>query len=216
MKRDNNNAFPVILADPKQLPHLFKDSFLKGNGSPRILLIGRSNVGKSSLINVILKKKMAQTSNQPGKTQALYFYFWEEARKILVDFPGYGYARKAKSERNHWRKLIDAYLEVETHWERAVLVLDARHGPTQSDLQAMEFLSLQSNPVTLVFSKVDTLKSQSQKAARLKEVGDWLAPWKGGSDGVFWVSSNTSVGLKALSRELSRELTRGGAVCHSH
>jgi len=213
MKYEKNTFFPVILADPKQLSGLFKGSFLKGNGSPRILWMGRSNVGKSSLINAMLKKKMAQTSNQPGKTKALYFYFWQEARKILVDFPGYGYALQAKSERNHWKNLIEAYLEVETHWERAVLVLDARHGPTQSDLQAMEFLSLQSNPVTLVFSKVDTLKSQSQKVARLKEVSCLLAQWELSPDRVFWVSAHTSVGLQALSRELTKQ--GGEALCRN-
>src|SRR4051794_28175973 len=100
------SEFLLTLAAVTQFPGLFNGPFLKGHRQPRIIMVGRSNVGKSSLINSLLKTPLAQTSNQPGKTRAIHFYLWGDAGKIIADLPGYGYARTAKTERNRWEELI--------------------------------------------------------------------------------------------------------------
>ena len=196
------SEYLITLADPSQLPDLFKGPFLKGRREPRVVMVGRSNVGKSSLINALLKEKLAQTSNQPGKTRALHFYFWSEAKKIIVDLPGYGYARAAKQDREKWKELIDHYLGAEENLDRAIILLDARHGPTEGDLDAIRFLSLKGIPVTFVFSKVDTLKTQSLRASRLKEATLAFKTLGLQMDRAFWVSSRTSIGMRQLSADL--------------
>lgn len=197
------------LADLAQLPSMFKGKFLKGNPQPRIALVGRSNVGKSTLINALVGSRVAQTSNRPGKTRAIHFYLWNEARKIIADLPGYGYARISKGDRKKWEQFIEAYLDCDSNLERAVVLLDARHGPTEGDERAIEFLNLKGIPVTLVFAKLDTLKNQSQKVQRQKEVALSLEKLREnrlihGSEEIYWVSSHTQVGLKSLADELCR------------
>src|SRR4051812_39537425 len=85
--------FLITLGDASQIPGMFTGMHLKGHNEPRIAMVGRSNVGKSTLINALLERKLAQTSNEPGKTRAIHFYRWPGAKKIIADLPGYGYAR---------------------------------------------------------------------------------------------------------------------------
>ncbi len=200
------SEFLLTLASQTQLPELFRGPFLKGHREPRLVMVGRSNVGKSSLINALLKAPLAQTSNQPGKTRAIHFYHWKEIGKIVADLPGYGYARTAKTERNQWEKLIGSYLEIDENLERAIVLLDARHGPTESDLDAIDFLSSRGIPVTLVFSKVDTLKTQSERALRQREVANILNEVGIEPKAVFWVSSRTQIGLNKLVQDLRAPL----------
>jgi GTP-binding protein len=218
-----NEPFPmepkylITFASVAQSPDLFKGPFLNGFREPRIALVGRSNVGKSTLINALLGVRLAQTSHQPGKTRAVHFYHWPKAGKILADLPGYGYALAAKTERENWEKFIAEYFKQDEGLQRAVVLLDSRHGPTDLDLNAIQFLSLQSIPVTFVFTKVDALKTQAQRAARqkeavqaLKKLGIQFDPERshrpGGSlsDTVFWVSSHDKHGLKPLIQHLSQ------------
>src|SRR3954453_20656807 len=110
--------FLLTLAAPSQFPDLFRGPSLKGHREPRIAMVGRSNVGKSSLINALLKAPLAQTSNKPGKTRAIHFYLWNEGGKIIADLPGYGFARVAKDERKKWEELIETYLQEDGNLER--------------------------------------------------------------------------------------------------
>jgi GTP-binding protein len=196
------SEFLLTLADPSQMDDLFTGPFLKGHGEPRIAMVGRSNVGKSSLINALLGVRLAQTSNKPGKTRAIHFYHWKDAGKIIADLPGYGFAKAAKSERDRWEKFIHLYFQRDENLERAIVLLDARHGPTESDLEAIEFLSLQGIPVTFVFAKADTLKTQSQRALRQKEADQALKSLGRNSETALWVSVHSQVGLKQLVRDL--------------
>jgi len=198
--------FLVTLGDLSQLPTLLKGENLNTRSAsrrePRIAMVGRSNVGKSSLINVLLGHRLAQTSNQPGKTRQIHFYLWKEASKIIADLPGYGYARAGKEDQANWAKFIDAYLRADEALERALVLLDARHGPTPVDLEALRFLAGEGIPLTIVFSKSDTLKTQSERAKRRKETAQALTELGIDPSLVFWVSSETRDGLKVLAKEL--------------
>lgn len=206
MKTEKKSEFLVTLADLSQFSGLFHGPFLKGHREPRLAMVGRSNVGKSSLINALLKAPLAQTSNQPGKTRKIHFYLWNERRKIIADLPGYGYAKVGKDDRRKWEVLIESYLQHDGNLERAIVLLDARHGPTEVDLQAIKFLSLQGIPVTFVFAKVDSLKTQSERALRHREATAALKKLGIDTESVFWVSSHTQVGMRQLSENLGASL----------
>lgn len=208
---DTKSHFIITLAEVSQVKNALKGPFLKGHREPRLAMVGRSNVGKSSLINRLLGCPLARTSKQPGKTRALHFYLWGEKKKILADLPGYGYARASKDERDRWETFISAYLDSDTHLERALVLLDSRHGPTPEDRKVMEFLSLKRIPITVVFTKVDLLRTQSERAARTREATQALVDLGIDLNSVFWVSSSSKIGLKELVRSFSIPLnsTRG-------
>lgn len=197
--------FFITIGDVSNLPGMFNGRFLKGRREPRIAFVGRSNVGKSSLINAILEARLARTSGEPGKTRCVHLYHWTTAKKIVADLPGYGFAKAAHSERDRWAEFINAYLEEDEALERAVVLLDARHGPTELDAQAIRYMSFQSVPVTFVFTKADTLKTQSERASRRKEASKALQELGYAAQDAFWVSAKTKDGIKLLAQELARE-----------
>ena len=134
---------------------------------PQVAFSGRSNVGKSSLINTVLgrtRSKIARVSATPGKTQALNFYLVNEDF-FLVDLPGYGYARVPQSMRDSWGGLIEWYLSGSTDVRGVVHLVDARHKPTAHDLRMVEYLAGVGLPTLVVLTKVDKLKrSERQKS----------------------------------------------------
>jgi GTP-binding protein len=195
--------FIQTLADPKQLPDLFRGEFLKGRRESRLILVGRSNVGKSSLINVLLGTKLAQVSANPGKTRAIHFYYWLEGKRIVADLPGYGFANASKEDKTQWAKLIDAYLRADTNIERAIVLLDSRHGPTDKDLEAIEFLK--GLPMLFVFTKSDQLKSQKIRAQRHKEASQALLALGYNPEEAHWVSVHDRASVKRLASQLAEE-----------
>ncbi len=128
-----------------------------------VAFVGRSNVGKSSLLNRLLNRKnLAKTSNTPGKTRTLNYYRVNDAF-YLVDLPGYGYAKRSHSERQRWAVLVEAYIK-----DRAVLrgfihLLDARHDPTDQDLEMVRWLLQTEKPFLLVATKADKLSGSRLK-----------------------------------------------------
>lgn len=140
-----------------------------------VVFAGRSNVGKSSLINMLLGTDMARVSKEPGRTRAINFFFLEEYKTYLVDLPGYGFAKVSKREREEWRHMIDRYFEKRRENIRVVfLLIDARVGPTQLDLDAIEWLSSLGLPYLLVLTKSDRAgqKEISQTVKKLREATD--------------------------------------------
>ncbi|MBQ2375337.1 MAG: ribosome biogenesis GTP-binding protein YihA/YsxC [Bacteroidales bacterium] len=122
---------------------------------PEFAFIGRSNVGKSSLINALVNKKdLAKTSSQPGKTQ-LINHFLIDQDWYLVDLPGYGYARVSRDNRAVWGKMIRNYILKRENLLNVYLLIDSRHSPQKIDIEFMNFLGENSVPFTIVFTKID-------------------------------------------------------------
>lgn len=170
----------------------------------RIALLGRSNVGKSSLINAVLGGTHARVSKTPGRTQTVNWYLWKRGPgsfKILADLPGYGFAQASKDSRNQWARLAENYLRHDGQLEGFWVLWDSRHGPTKVDLEAIEFLSLRQVPVTIVMTKCDQLKTQSERVHRAREVHKEVGMIKKSvliSDPVVWISSRDGTGFKEL------------------
>jgi GTP-binding protein len=125
---------------------------------PEVAFVGRSNVGKSSLVNALTgRKTLARVSNTPGRTREINF-FRLSGRLMLADLPGYGYARVSKSDSERWTKLIFAYLRGRPNLRRAVLLIDSRRGLLPNDVEVMELLDRAAVSYQLVLTKIDKLK----------------------------------------------------------
>jgi GTP-binding protein len=134
---------------------------------PQVAFSGRSNVGKSSLVNVLLlrtRKKLARVSGEPGKTQSLNFYRVND-HFFLVDLPGFGYAKVSAKVRASWKTLIEQYLEGERMLRGVVHLVDARHDPTATDRQMVSYLAERKLPTLVVLTKMDKLKKAQRKTA---------------------------------------------------
>jgi GTP-binding protein len=128
---------------------------------PEIAFSGRSNVGKSSLINSLLsRKKLVKTSSNPGKTRLINFFLINE-QFILVDLPGYGYAAVSKSEKQSWGKMIEDYLKSRENLKNVVLLVDIRHEPTADDKLMYDFLKYYRKSVIVVATKLDKIARSS-------------------------------------------------------
>jgi GTP-binding protein len=134
---------------------------------PEYAFIGRSNVGKSSLINLLTKtKNLAKTSGTPGKTQLINHFEIESSGNLkgpkekwfLVDLPGYGYAKRSISDRNRWEQMIDGYLRKRENLVQVFVLIDSRHGPQKNDLEFVNQLDSWQVPFSLVFTKSDKEK----------------------------------------------------------
>ena len=168
---------------------------------PEIAFLGRSNVGKSSLINSLLGVKgLARTSSTPGRTQALNFFLIN--RKFhFVDLPGYGYARVPKSIREEWGEFVTAYLAKRERLVLSIHILDSRHDPTQLDVQLSEWLSAHGRPALRVATKADKL-SRNELQRNLRRAADVLGATSGQA-GMVAYSAVTGAGREQVWRAIS-------------
>ena len=132
---------------------------------PEIAFAGRSNVGKSSLINRLLDRRIARTSVTPGRTQQLNFFIVNN-KLTFVDFPGYGYARVSKQDRQQWQQLIEGYLINARNLRGVVIIVDIRRGPEEAEEALCNFLTHHQRPFLIVATKCDKLKRSELERQR--------------------------------------------------
>jgi len=162
---------------------------------PEVAFAGRSNVGKSSLLNrLVRRKRFARVSNTPGRTREVNF-FLVNGQFVLVDLPGYGYARISKERRAEWKPLIEGYLRSSKELRGIVQLLDVRHEPTSDDRQMLAFLASVGVPTLFALTKIDKLTA-SQRKARIAAVMDAL---EASEDQVIPFSAVTGEGRDELA-----------------
>ena len=148
-------------------------SRLPENSCPEVAFAGKSNVGKSSLINALVNRKsFARTSSEPGKTQTINFYNVNN-EVYLVDLPGYGYARTSMETREKWGKMIEKYLHTSKMLKAVFLLVDIRHEPSQNDVNMYDWIKYQGFTPVVIATKADKIK-RSQLPRQIKLVRDTL------------------------------------------
>lgn len=148
--RMNDAKLAAMAANAHQYPE---------DGLPEIAFVGRSNVGKSSLLNALLRRKnLAYTSSKPGKTRTFNFYRIDDAG-YFVDLPGYGYAQADRATRKHWGRQMQEYLETREPLAAVVQLIDSRHDPMPSDREMFEFLCTLKRPIVICATKHDKLSA---------------------------------------------------------
>ncbi len=166
-------------------------------GPQEVAFAGRSNVGKSSLINALTgRNTLAKTSATPGRTRQLN-YFSLGGQLMLVDMPGYGYAEAPKTEIARWNRLIDSYLKGRQTLRRVMVLVDARHGIKPNDLETMTQLDKAAVPYQVVLTKMDKLK-KGERDARLAETKAALAKRPAAHPEIVATSSETGEGIADL------------------
>ena len=179
---------------PKQYP---------GGGLPEVAFAGRSNVGKSSLINSLLnRRKLVKTSATPGKTQMINF-FEVNGRWIFADLPGYGFARVPEEVRRGWQRMIETYLTRRENLRCVVMILDIRREPTELDIQMQDWLESRHLDYLLVATKADKLK-QGERSRQLRRLAEAFG--RGGAIRPIAYSSRENIGRQALWSALKGRL----------
>jgi GTP-binding protein len=193
----NQAEFIISAVGPSQYPE---------DALPEIALAGRSNVGKSSLINCLISRKnLARTSSQPGKTQTLNYYKINQDL-YFVDLPGYGYAKVSKTKREQWGKFIESYLLNREPLRLVMQLVDLRHPPSKDDQAMYEWLRHMDVPVLVVATKADKIP-KSRWAKHLKIVRETLGMDKGVQPLMF--SSELGLGKDELWGILEQAITYG-------
>lgn len=189
---------PMATADGWRPTHTF----------PEIAFAGRSNVGKSSLLNALVRRKaFARVSRTPGRTREINFFAVNNAF-VFADLPGYGYARISKSRQAEWRPLIEGFLRGSAQLKGIVQLLDIRHEPTEDDRQMLDLLAEIGLPTVVAVTKTDKL-SRPQAAARVKEIARELAL---DEEQVIPFSAVTGAGRDELAEAVVALLAQGAAA----
>lgn len=180
-----------------------KAQFIKSD-KPVIAVCGKSNVGKSSFINMLAnRKKLAKVSKEPGRTRLVnYFDF---GGFILADLPGYGFARVSKAEKLKWARLLDDFFAEKENIAHVFSLADVRHDPTADDRQMIEYLYYHTVPFTVIATKADKLS----RAQIDKNVTGIAAAYKCGKDDVIATSAETRQGLERVLERIEAVIQRG-------
>jgi GTP-binding protein len=185
--------FMLSASDSRQFP---------SSESPEYAFLGRSNVGKSSLLNTLVgQRRLAFFSSTPGRTQSINFYR-VDGDLLFVDLPGYGYAKVAREVAQAWGRVVETYLKERSSLTLALLLLDARRGWMEKDLQLRDWLEFHQRPYLVVATKVDKLnqkeRSDSEKAIRREQpAGD-----------LVWFSAVTGQGVREIWQTITKTRTR--------
>jgi len=187
----------LAAAEPAQFPE---------SRLPEVAFIGRSNVGKSSLINALTgRNKLARASNTPGRTQQIVFFDLAH-RLMLVDLPGYGHAEAPRGEKDKWNDLVHHYMRQRRSLKCVCLLLDARHGAKANDIEMMNFLDRAAVIYQVVMTKMDQVKIPDRDK-RLDQVSQLLARHPAARSGLLATSAQDKSGIDGL-----REFLAGTAL----
>ncbi|MFR6290614.1 MAG: ribosome biogenesis GTP-binding protein YihA/YsxC [Peptococcaceae bacterium] len=191
-----NAEFVISAVGPKQYP---------GDNLPEIALAGRSNVGKSSLINKFINRKnLARTSSKPGKTQTLNYYRINNDLFYFVDLPGYGFAQVSQSIKEKWSRFIDDYLTKRETLTGVIQLVDLRHPPSKDDIAMYDWLMHMHHDVLVVATKCDKI-SKGQWQKHVKQVREGLKADK--SQQILVFSAETGQGLEELHQWVEAHIT---------
>ena len=182
---------------------------LQDNSLPEIAVAGRSNVGKSSLINALLNTKLAKTGQTPGKTRSINFYRVEseEFAFRIVDLPGYGYAKRSRDERNDWQRLVNAYMREREALRLVMHLVDFRHGLLKNDKDLQEWIRACGKNIFVVFTKADKIAHGKWKSLRNEYISEGLYSY----DVPIITSSDKREGIEAL-REFIVKFLKNDAI----
>ncbi|MFY9198528.1 MAG: ribosome biogenesis GTP-binding protein YihA/YsxC [Acutalibacteraceae bacterium] len=169
---------------------------------PEIVFAGKSNVGKSSLLNKILNRKaLARVSSSPGKTITINFFKLENAR--LVDLPGYGYAKVSHSEKIRWGKMMESYFNSNRDIRLVVQLLDIRHSPTKDDFQMLDYLTQLGFPFIVALTKSDKL-NKTQYKNQLEKLTQELLPFN--AQQIIPFSAKSGEGANEIKKAIEKSL----------
>lgn len=182
----------------------FKPEQYPNHNFSEIAFVGRSNVGKSSLINALVNRKnLARESATPGKTRGLNFYNINQ-QLYFVDLPGYGYAKVSKAEKDFWGRMIETYLNTRDQLNQIIMLVDIRHTPSSDDQMMYQWLSAQDKPNLVVATKLDKI-SRGQIQQRLCDIRETLGLVEG--DSILPFSAETKQGRDEIWNRI-REITK--------
>lgn len=191
--KETKAQFVLAATDPSSFPQ---------DQRAEVAFLGRSNVGKSSLLNSLLGVRgLARTSSTPGRTQSINFFLIEQSF-YFVDLPGYGYAKTSKEKRRAWGQLIERYLAERPQLVLSILLVDARHEPTLSDLQMKSWLQHHGLPFWVVCTKVDKLSANERRKAQQQAMATL------GTDRVIPYSSITREGSSQVWEVIRSSVAR--------
>jgi GTP-binding protein len=184
----NKVEFEAAFGTLKQIPQ---------SDLPEIVFAGRSNVGKSSMLNKLFNRKnLARVSSMPGKTITINFYQVDDVN--FVDLPGYGYAKVAKTEKDRWAEMMEGYFNSDRNIKLIVQLVDMRHPPTKDDIMMMEFLQASNYEFIVVMTKSDKLKKKKEYNERIEKskIEMSFVP----EDRIIPFSSETGAGLDVIKK----------------
>lgn len=175
-------------------------SAIKDFGKAEIALAGRSNVGKSSLLNALAGTNVARTSKTPGRTRMVNYFDFENF--VLVDLPGYGFAKASKTEQEGWQGMIEGYLSASKNLKHVFVLVDSNLKKQTSDEQMIKYLFFYNIPFTIIATKVDKIA----KSKRFFAVKSLAADFKVGQENVIGVSAEQKIGLDGLNKRIEQIL----------
>ena len=175
-------------------------SAIKDFGKAEIALAGRSNVGKSSLLNALAGSGVARTSKTPGRTRMVNYFDFENF--VLVDLPGYGFAKASKTEQEGWQAMIEGYLSASKNLKHVFVLVDSNLKKQTSDEQMIKYLFFYNIPFTIIATKVDKIA----KSKRFFAVKSLAADFKVGQENVIGVSAEQKIGLDGLNKRIEQIL----------
>ena len=177
-----------------------------GFGVPEIAIVGRSNVGKSSFINMMAnQKKLAKTSSTPGRTRLVNYFMFNDSF-VLVDLPGYGYAKASKNEQGKWEEMITTYFAESNQLAGIIMLVDVRHEPTEKDAMMFRYLYSYNIPVIIIATKQDKIKRSEMP----RKIMDISAGLKVAKENVLLVSNETRFGKEKVLEKIEQLLEGTG------